>query len=186
MLTPLQIATATGCSPDNIAQVWPLQVAALQEWDIYSASVEIAAAATIATETPAFWPIREKYDPRLGAPAYFAKMYWDNLRVRHYLGNLTPKDAITYFGRGLIQVTGKDNYDLYGDLCHLDLANYPDLALLPENATSILAAFFSRNHIATAADGGDWKRVRLRVNGGLNGWERFASVVKALGGNVVI
>lgn len=185
MLTTDQVIRATGASADNVNQVWPLVQQALQDWDIFTPNTEIAAAATIGVETPNFWPVREKYASNMPATDYFTKMYWNNANVRHMLGNLSPKDAYTYFGRGLVQITGRDNYDLYGSLCHLELLAQPDLALDPKNAADILAAFFSRTHIQQVADAGDWRRVRIRVNGGLRGWGQFAQIARSLGAHVV-
>ena len=48
-----------------------------------------------------------------------------------------------YRGRGLIQLTGKDNYKKVGDLIGEDLVNNPDLMLNPEIAARASAAYFS-------------------------------------------
>lgn len=185
MLTVDQVIRATGCSAENVEQVWPLVQKALSDWDIFTPNTEIAAVATIGAETPNFWPVREKYASNMPAKDYFIKMYWTNANVRHMLGNLSVKDAYTYFGRGLVQITGRDKYDLFGSLCHLDLLANPDLALDPQNAADILAAYFSRTHIQHVADAEDWRRVRIRVNGGLRGWDEFAQIARKLGAHVV-
>jgi hypothetical protein len=48
-----------------------------------------------------------------------------------------------YRGRGLIQLTGKDNYAKYGRLLGLDLINNPDLANDPKVAQDIAVAYFN-------------------------------------------
>jgi predicted chitinase len=41
--------------------------------------------------------------------------------------------------------------------------------------------FFKDKHIDVAANAQDWKAVRRKVNGGLNGWEDFARILTNLG-----
>ena len=41
----------------------------------------------------------------------------------------TDKNGLPYFGRGLIQLTGKSNYKKYGDLIGVDLVNDGNKAL---------------------------------------------------------
>ena len=43
------------------------------------------------------------------------------------------KNGLPYFGRGLIQLTGKENYKKYGDLIGADLVNDADKAIKPKN-----------------------------------------------------
>ncbi|MGV6830296.1 MAG: hypothetical protein ACWA5P_01880 [bacterium] len=52
-----------------------------------------------------FFPIRER-----GENEYFITKYWKNKRVRKWLGNEDWRDAITYRGRGVVQVTGRYHY----------------------------------------------------------------------------
>lgn len=182
MLDAFTIAKTTGCSQAHVDEVWPLVVGALDGCGINRPLVQIAAIATIATETPDFYPVQEKYN---GTPeAYFGKLYWQNKAVAHQLGNMSQEDAIAFHGRGLIQITGRDNYELYGELLGVPLAEQPELALDPSVASRILAAFFYRHKVVDAAIAKDWHRVRVRVNGGTNGWSRFISVVNACMENV--
>lgn len=175
MLDNATIAKITGCSQAHVDEVWPLVVGALDGCGINRHLVQVAAIATIATETPDFYPVQEKYN---GTPeAYFGKLYWTNKAVAHQLGNLSQEDAVAFHGRGLIQITGRDNYELFGELLGLPLDTSPDLALQPDVSARILAAFFSRQKVSDASMSKDWHRVRIRVNGGTNGWNRFISVV---------
>jgi putative chitinase len=52
-------------------------------------------------------------------------------------------EGFTYRGRGLIQLTGKDNYAKYGKLLGIDLVKNPDLANDPGIAKDIAAAYFA-------------------------------------------
>jgi len=58
------------------------------------------------------------------------------------MGN-QANEGFMYRGRGLIQLTGKDNYAKYGRLLGLDLINNPDLANDPKVAQDIAVAYFN-------------------------------------------
>jgi predicted chitinase len=165
------IAAATGCPPANVRRFWPaIQAACLQNGLTDRASV-IAVLATIATEVSSFEPIDE-----LGGPEYFTRHY----EGREDLGNTQPGDGVRFHGRGFIQVTGRANYRSYGRRLGLPLEERPELALEPEVAARLLASYFADRKIADAARSGDWQLVRRKVNGGLNGWDRFSAIVARL------
>lgn len=74
----------------------------------------------------------------LGGPNYLKK--YDTGELAKRLGN-TPEadgDGILYAGRGLVQLTGRANYENAGKFLGLDLLGHPDLALEPDNAARIL------------------------------------------------
>lgn len=56
-------------------------------------------------------------------------------------GNYDTGDGWKYRGRGMVQLTGKANYQKLGDKLGLDLVNNPDLANEPANAAKILVSF---------------------------------------------
>jgi len=66
----------------------------------------------------------------LGAPSYFSK--YDGR-----LGNTNPGDAVTYKGRGYVQITGKDNYQTWSNELGVDLVKNPALAATPDIAAQI-------------------------------------------------
>lgn len=93
----------------------------------------------------------------------------------------TDKNGLPYFGRGLIQLTGKANYQKYGDLIGVDLVNDGDKALEPKNSFKIATTFLSnkrggiyekngvkRSTFDMARDG-DLTKARKSVNGGSKG-----------------
>jgi len=180
MLTVPVIAKILGSLPDVVEANWPLIQKALAAEGIGTPLVEIAALATIGTELPCFIPRMELSPRNEDRASYFVRMYYNNQKVRHALGNQNIEDAVKFCGRGFIQLTGRDNYQVFGDLLGIDLISRPDLALEPPIAARIFASYFRRRRVAEAAEARDWFRVRVRVNGGSNGWERFNTLVKAL------
>ena len=165
------IAAATGCPAANVKRYWPGIQASCVEHGLTDRASVIAVIATIATEVGSFEPINE-----FGNDAYFTEHYEN----RTDLGNVQPGDGVRYHGRGFIQVTGRANYRGYGEKLGVALEDEPDLALDPSVATRILGRYFKDRGIADDARKADWKAVRKKVNGGLNGWDRFSSLVERL------
>lgn len=58
-------------------------------------------------------------------------------------GNTSPGDGWKYRGRGLNQITFKNEYKQYGDMIGVDLVNNPDLLNDPKIAAAAAAAFFA-------------------------------------------
>ena len=83
------------------------------------------------------------------------------------LGNTQPGDGYKYRGRGLIQVTGRDNYRAVGKAIGVDLEAHPDLLSDPEFALSASVAWWE----GAVPDSvmGDITKVTKRVNGGTHG-----------------
>jgi predicted chitinase len=171
-LSTKQIAKAAGAATKDVKANWPYVQSALAEAGIDDDPTRVAAAATIAVEVGAgFQPIDEH-----GDTAYFKRMY----EGRQDLGNTQPGDGARYHGRGYIQLTGRANYRTYGQLLGVPLEDKPATALKPNVAGRVLAQYFNSRGVPAAARQGDWKGVRKKVNGGLNGWPRFEEVVNAL------
>lgn len=108
------------------------------------------------------------YVKELGGASYFAK--YDG---RKDLGNLQPGDGAKFCGRGLIQITGRDNYAkvsmaLFGDY---RLLKNPELLELPDWAAKSAAWFWTTRNLNNLADGGQFTDLTKKINGGLNGIE---------------
>lgn len=155
----------------NVDPNWPLIFAALTKESINDTATQIATIATVGVETGCFAPIKER-----GGPAYFTKLY----EGRADLGNTEPGDGALFRGRGYIQITGRANYANYGRAIGVDLCEDPDRALDPAISAHILALFFRGKNIQRLAAGGQWEAIRRRINGGLNGWDRFIHYVDGL------
>jgi predicted chitinase len=170
-LTAAGIAGATGCPAANVKRYWPAIRAACLRNGLNDRASLIAVLATVGTEVASFEPINER-----GGIKYFTEHYEN----RPDLGNTHPGDGARYHGRGFIQVTGRANYRGYGQELGVPLEDQPELALDADIAARILARYFKNRGIADVARSGDWKTVRRKVNGGLNGWKRFKSLVGQL------
>lgn len=114
-----------------------------------------------------------QYVRELGGGQYLSK--YDTGPLAAKLGN-TPAadgDGQRYRGRGLIQITGHDNYlrcslALFGDQ---RLLRTPELLELPQWAAESAAWFWSVNGLNGLADLEQFNTITRRINGGLNGLE---------------
>jgi putative chitinase len=86
-------------------------------------------------------------------------------------GNIESGDGWRYRGRGLKQLTGKDNYTRCGQGLGMDLVANPDLLLSPEGASMSAAWFWSVNKCGPIADSGDFVALTKKINGGTIGLE---------------
>jgi len=86
-------------------------------------------------------------------------------------GDEASEDGWRYRGRGLIQLTGKSNYEAFSKAVGQDFVNNPDLVASPEWALSSACWYWQNRNINTIADTDDVKKVTYRVNGGYNGLE---------------
>lgn len=107
----------------------------------------------------------------LGSDQYLSKYDTGNLAKR--LGN-TPEadgDGQKYRGRGLIQVTGRANYEACSEALFSDarLLTTPELLEHPVYAAMSAAWFWHRAGLNTQADKGDFLTITKRINGGTNG-----------------
>jgi putative chitinase len=110
-----------------------------------------------------------KYMEEIWGPTAQQKKYEPPSEVATRLGNTQPGDGFRYRGRGPIQITGRANYEKYGDLLGVDLVGNPDLAATPQYAFSTAGLFWKLNGLNELADVQDFIAITKRINGGLNG-----------------
>lgn len=84
-------------------------------------------------------------------------------------GDEASGDGWRYRGKGLIQITGKENHEKCGRGIGLDLVSTPELLLETTNAASSAGWFWQSRGLNGIAD--DISKVTRVVNGGLNGIE---------------
>lgn len=80
-------------------------------------------------------------------------------------------DGWKFSGKGLIQLTGKNNYQLFADSIGMDLNDLPDYLLTFDGATQSACWFWQTNKLNQWADAGDIKTLTKRINGGDLGLE---------------
>lgn len=82
-------------------------------------------------------------------------------------------DGYRFRGRGLIQVTGKANYEGVRELLAPfdvpDLLAMPDVLAEPKWAALSAGAFWDGRHLNALADTGQFDQITRRINGGQNG-----------------
>ncbi len=86
------------------------------------------------------------------------------------LGNTESGDGRRYKGRGLVQVTGRDNYRLCGKSLHLPLLEKPELLEESEYAAKSAGWFWNKNNLSYWADQNNLEKCTRIINGGLNGY----------------
>jgi hypothetical protein len=101
-----------------------------------------------------------------------------SLALNYYRSSKGKKDYYTlgtdskgfpYFGRGLIQLTGKANYDSYGKKIGVNLLSDGDLALREDNSYKIAITFLISAKTFKHVKNNDLIKARRSVNGGKNG-----------------
>lgn len=90
---------------------------------------------------------------------------------REDLGNVEPGDGRKYKGRGLIQLTGRNNYKVFGELLGIDIENDPELVEEFPLALEVSLMFWKKTGCNKLADEGDFTLITKRINGGYNGME---------------
>ena len=155
---------------DRAAQFLPHINSAMLEFAIATPARQAAFLAQIAHESGSLRYVREIAD----GSAYDTRADLGNTRaeaVRLARENGTTPGRM-YRGRGLIQITGYDNYracsqGLLGDpdmLCE-----HPDMLEMPTLAVRSAAWYWDSRRLNAFADAGQFETITRKINGGLNG-----------------
>jgi len=78
-------------------------------------------------------------------------------------------DGWKYMGRGLIQLTGKNNYVAYSMACDNEALQKPEIVEQPKYAAESAGWFWDVNRLNSLADAQDVGGMCRRINGGYNG-----------------
>lgn len=102
-------------------------------------------------------------------------------RYENRLGNSQPGDGAKFIGRGYAMLTGRGNYEHFGQVIGIDLASAPDRAAEPEIAAQIIVAFVldRKDRINAALTSGNLAAAGRTMNGGMAGLERISILWKA-------
>lgn len=177
-----QIAQACGCALPR-AENWRVPLnEALEAFRIDEPAHVAAFLAQVGHESGRLAYVREIWGPTLAQRRY----EW-----RVDLGNTHEGDGYRYMGRGLIQVTGRANYQTVRDGMRMHLQDVPDFEAEPQKleaprwAALSAAYFWTWKRLGQLVDAGDFVGVTRRINGGTNGLSErqalWASAKAALG-----
>ena len=86
-------------------------------------------------------------------------------------GDEASGDGFRYCGRGLIQLTGKQNYQSFADSIETPVEQVPDFLQTFEGAVQSACWFWENNNLNQYADSGDILTMTKRINGGTIGLE---------------
>jgi putative chitinase len=127
------------------------------------------------------WPSRFTNDLIAGAYANNPEKIANKVYAgRMGNGDEESGDGWKYHGRGLIQLTGRDNYANCGSSLNLDLLGNPNLLIEPKYATLSAGYFWNKKGLNALADSKDYDTMTKRINGGLIGIDdRKIKIAKA-------
>jgi putative chitinase len=85
------------------------------------------------------------------------------------MGNKNPGDGWRFIGRGLMQTTGRYNYERLAEIVNMPVDDLPEWIETREGAAESAAIFWHAKNCNDLADAGAVDRCRQRINGGLIG-----------------
>lgn len=123
----------------------------------------------------ALYAVFRKYFPSLAVADGYARQP-EKIANKVYANRLgngdeASGDGYKYRGRGLIQLTGKDNYTSFGAKAQIDAVGNPDIVATPEYSLASACWFWQSRNLNKYADADDVVMVTKRINGGTNGLE---------------
>lgn len=107
-------------------------------------------------------------DDYANQPQKIANLVYSN---RMGNGDASSNDGWNYRGRGILQVTGKSNYNLCSIALYGDnrLLATPELLLSQEGAVASACWYWQTHNLNTFSDTGNINEVTRLINGGYNG-----------------
>jgi putative chitinase len=206
MLTVTHLGIIMECPTQRAKQWAPHLNATMERFNITTPARAAAFLAQVGHESGRLQYVREIWNPKqVPEQAHYSQ--------RAGLGN-TKLEAIViatnhasntgewWKGRGLIQITGYNNYLFCGTALGLDLLNHPELLEIPEHAAACAGWFWVEGaglnlglralsalkkyqlgagvDLNVLADKGDFEAITYCINGGMNGWvDRLAIFERA-------
>jgi putative chitinase len=163
----------------------------LPDYDIDSPKRIAAFQAQCAHESGGFRAIKENLNYRPATLVTLFKKYFDLPTAEHYCSLPNKQEAIAnkiyanrmgngpeesgdgyrYCGRGLIQLTGKDNYTRYAQSTEQSVEEASEHLTTFEGCVQSAAWFWEANNLNQYADSGDILTMTKRINGGTIGLE---------------
>jgi putative chitinase len=163
---------------------------ALPDYDINTPQRVAAFIAQCAHESGGFRALKENLNYKAATlRKIFPKYFPDDATANHYASLPNKQEAIAnrvyggrmgngpeasgdgfrYCGRGLIQLTGKSNYQNFADSIETPVEDIPEYLATFEGAVQSACWFWEANNLNQWADKGDILTLTKRINGGTIG-----------------
>ena len=111
-------------------------------------------------------------------------VYMDEFR-KYKMGNTEEGDGWRFRGRGLKQLTGRDNYTKFGASIDMSAEEAAEYVSTPEGAVESACWFWDTNNLNDSADTDNVVKMTKRINGGRIGLEdrqeRYINAMEVLG-----
>jgi putative chitinase len=166
-------AIAPGITDDKVTLYVPL----LNKWmPYYSINTKLRQAAFLAQilhESGCF-----RYTEEIASGEKY-----DTGKLAEKLGNTLEKDGDgeMYKGRGLIMITGKNNYKALAKGLGVDFVKQPELLKEPEYAVQSAAWWWTTRNLNILAERKEFKQITHIINGGYNGYpDRLGYYTRAM------
>lgn len=164
----------------------------LPEYEINTPQRVAAFIAQCAHESGGFRALKENLNYRaVTLRKIFPKYFPDDAMANHYANMPNKQEAIAnrvyanrmgngpeesgdgyrYCGRGLIQLTGKDNYTWFAASLEIPVEEAAEYLQTFEGAVQSACWFWETNNLNVQADAGDIKLMTKKINGGFIGLE---------------
>lgn len=116
-------------------------------------------------------------------------VYQDEFRSKKgAMGNVEDGDGWRFRGRGIKQLTGRNNYTAFGKTVGMTAEEAAEYVATPQGAIESACWFWKTNKLATWADKGDNVGLTKKINGGTIGLDdrnrRWEAALAILGGKV--
>jgi putative chitinase len=128
-------------------------------------------AATLRKIFPKYFPndqIAQEYASKPNKQVAIASKVYAN---RMGNGDEASQEGYKFCGRGLIQLTGRSNYQAFADSLEMDINDVPEYLATFEGAAQSACWFWETNKLNQWADTGDILTLTKRINGGTIGLE---------------
>lgn len=162
MFTCNQLQTIMPLAGRRAQLFYPSLIMYMSEYEITSLLRMAAFLATVAHESMSLHFMREIWGPESWQLAYEGRID---------LGNVQPGDGKRYLGRGLIEITGRGNYQKVQDALGIPCVDHPEMLENPVHGTRASCWWWKEHGCNDLADLPDFRAVTRKVNGGYNGWE---------------
>lgn len=188
ILTQSQLAQMVPGNP-HIDHWYSALAQCLPDYDINTPPRVAAFVAQCAHESGGFRAIRENLNYKAESlmrvwPRYFPDMataqryahHQEMIANRAYAGRMgngpeETGDGWRFCGRGLIQLTGRSNYQAFADSLEMDINDVTEYLGTFEGAVQSACWFWENNNLNQWADKGDMVMLTKRINGGTLGLE---------------